>query len=30
MDQLRDAVHHAGHKPDDVGRYIRQHNLSAT
>jgi len=23
MDQLRDAVHHAGHQPDAVQRYIR-------
>ena len=24
MDQLRDAVHHAGHQPDEVERYLRQ------
>jgi hypothetical protein len=23
MDQLRDAVHHAGHQVDHVGRYLR-------
>jgi hypothetical protein len=24
MDQLRDAVHHAGHQVDEVGRYLRR------
>ena len=24
MDQLRDAVHHAGHQADEVERYLRQ------
>jgi hypothetical protein len=24
MDQLRSAVHHAGHKVEDVERYLRQ------
>ena len=24
MDQLRDAVHHAGHQVDEVERYLRQ------
>lgn len=24
MDQLRDAVHHAGHLVEDVERYLRQ------
>ena len=24
MDQLRDAVHHAGHQVDEVGRYLRE------
>jgi hypothetical protein len=23
MDQLRDAVHHAGHQVEEVGRYLR-------
>ena len=26
MDQLRDAVHHAGHQVDEVERYLRQKN----
>lgn len=30
MDQLRDAVHHAGHQVDEVERYIRQKGLKAT
>jgi hypothetical protein len=25
MDQLRDAVHHAGHQVEDVERYLRHH-----
>lgn len=29
MDQLRDAVHHAGHQADEVERYIRQKNIRA-
>ena len=29
MDQLRDAVHHAGHQADEVERYLRQRNLGA-
>ena len=24
MEQLRDAVHHAGHQADEVERYLRQ------
>lgn len=24
MDQLRDAVHHAGHQVAEVGRYLRE------
>ena len=24
MDQLRDAVHHAGHRVEDVQRYLRE------
>ena len=24
MDQLRDAVHHAGHQADEVERYLRR------
>ena len=24
MDELRDAVHHAGHQVDEVQRYLRQ------
>jgi hypothetical protein len=24
MDQLRDAVHHAGHGVEEVGRYLRE------
>lgn len=24
MHQLRDAVHHAGHQPEEVERYLRQ------
>ncbi|HET8746277.1 MAG TPA: DUF3606 domain-containing protein [Ramlibacter sp.] len=27
MDQLRDAVHHAGHQVEEVERYLRQHNI---
>ena len=30
MDQLRDAVHHAGHKVEDVERYLRQKGVKAT
>jgi hypothetical protein len=30
MDQLRDAVHHAGHRVPDVERYLREKNISAT
>jgi hypothetical protein len=26
MDQLRDAVHHAGHQVEEVERYLRQKN----
>lgn len=29
MDKLRDAVHHAGHQPDAVERYLRENNGSA-
>ncbi len=29
MDQLRDAVHHAGHQVDAVERYIRQKQIHA-
>lgn len=29
MDELRDAVHHAGHQPDEVERYLRQKKGSA-
>jgi hypothetical protein len=29
MDQLRDAVHHAGHQADEVERYLRQKNIHA-
>lgn len=29
MDQLRDAVHHAGHQADQVERYLRQKNIHA-
>jgi hypothetical protein len=29
MDQLRDAVHHAGHQAEDVERYLRQKNIHA-
>jgi hypothetical protein len=28
MDQLRVAVHHAGHQVEDVERYLRQHKPS--
>ena len=28
MDQLRDAVHHAGHQADEVERYLRQKRQS--
>ena len=27
MEQLRDAVHHAGHQADEVERYLRQKGL---
>ena len=30
MDQLRDAVHHAGHQVDEVQRYLRQKNIHST
>jgi len=30
MDQLRDAVHHAGHQAEAVERYLRQNNTHAT
>ncbi|GAB3646024.1 DUF3606 domain-containing protein [Ramlibacter alkalitolerans] len=29
MDQLRDAVHHAGHQVEQVERYLRQKNIHA-
>ncbi|HEY0823800.1 MAG TPA: DUF3606 domain-containing protein [Ramlibacter sp.] len=29
MDQLRDAVHHAGHQADKVERYLREKNIHA-
>ena len=29
MDQLRDAVHHAGHQVDAVERYLRQQKPQA-
>jgi hypothetical protein len=29
MDQLRDAVHHAGHQIEEVERYLRQKNIHA-
>jgi hypothetical protein len=29
MDQLRDAVHHAGHQVEAVERYLRQKNIHA-
>jgi hypothetical protein len=29
MDQLRDAVHHAGHQVEEVERYLRQKNIHA-
>jgi len=29
MDQLRDAVHHAGHKVADVERYLREKHVKA-
>jgi hypothetical protein len=29
MDQLRDAVHHAGHKVEEVERYLRQKQVKA-
>ena len=29
MDQLRDAVHHAGHQVEEVERYLRQRNTHA-
>jgi hypothetical protein len=29
MDQLRDAVHHAGHQVAEVERYLRQRNVHA-
>lgn len=28
MDQLRDAVHHAGHQVEEVERYLRQKKSS--
>lgn len=27
--QLRDAVQHAGHRPEDVQRYVREHGIVA-
>ena len=30
MDQLRDAVHHAGHKVTDVERYLREKQVKAS
>ena len=30
MDQLRNAVHHAGHRVPDVERYLRENNITAT
>ena len=29
MDQLRHAVHHAGHQVEQVERYLREHNTRA-
>lgn len=29
MDQLRDAVHHAGHQVEDVERYLREKHIKA-
>ena len=29
MDQLRDAVHHAGHQVEEVERYLRQKRAPA-
>lgn len=29
MDQLRNAVHHAGHEADQVERYLREKNIHA-
>jgi hypothetical protein len=29
MDQLRVAVHHAGHQVEEVERYLREHNTHA-
>lgn len=29
MDQLRRAVQHAGHKVDDVQRYLRENDIKA-
>lgn len=29
MDQLRDAVHHAGHQVEEVERYLRQKKIHA-
>lgn len=29
MDELRDAVHHAGHQTDAVGRYLRDKKTPA-
>jgi hypothetical protein len=29
MDQLRDAVHHAGHQVEEVQRYLRAKNIHA-
>ena len=29
MDQLRDAVHHAGHQVEEVERYLRQKKAGA-
>jgi hypothetical protein len=30
MDQLRVAVHHAGHQAEAVERYLREHNTHAS
>ncbi|MDB5899904.1 MAG: hypothetical protein JWP41_3506 [Ramlibacter sp.] len=29
MEELRDAVHHAGHRVEDVGRFLRQKRQAA-
>ena len=30
MDQLRNAVHHAGHQVPEVERYLREKNITAS